>query len=85
MRVPLTQVRADYAAADGTLNTSSHVTTDQAQALAATEVQAFAGGSFAHLQEHFEALVQGATDPGRRCGKPIGPWGSTRRTPPARR
>ena len=64
------QVRAEFAAADDSLNTAiattlteSYATKDYAQATAETKVDALANGAVAHIEERFQALATGSADP----------------------
>lgn len=66
----VTTLTAEYQAADNDVTTaitqtlqSTYATKDYAQAVATTQVEAFANGSFVNLQERFEALVDGTSDP----------------------
>ena len=63
----ITKVAADFAAGDQAISQTmqtSYATKDYAQAIATTQVEAFSKGSFANLQQRFEALVVGSPDPG---------------------
>jgi hypothetical protein len=62
----INNVTANYSAADKAITQTmqtSYATKDYAQAVATTAVEAFAGNSFAHLEERFEALATGTADP----------------------
>lgn len=63
-------LRAEFTAADTAVATAiaqtlttTYATKSYAQAIAQTQVEAFANGSFVNLQQRFEALVDGTADP----------------------
>ncbi|WP_266156781.1 phage tail fiber protein [Dyella silvatica] len=62
----ITRARSDFgkdvSAINSTLSTT-YATKDFAKSVATQEVQAFAGGNFAHLQQRFEAMASGSSDP----------------------
>jgi len=66
----ITKVVADFKQADDTVTKAitqtlqtSYATKDYAQAVASTAVEAFSNGKYAHLEQRFEALVDGTNDP----------------------
>jgi Phage T7 tail fibre protein/Domain of unknown function (DUF1983) len=62
----ITTMRSDFDTANKAIYqtlATTYTTKDQAQVIAQTQVEAFSGGSFANLQQRFEALVKGEGDP----------------------
>ena len=62
----ITKVASDFAAGDKAITQTlqtTYATKDYAQAIATTQVEAFSKGTFANLQQRFEALVVGGADP----------------------
>jgi len=66
----ITKVTSDFKTADDTVTKAitqtlqtTYATKDYAQGVATTAVEAFSNGKYAHLEERFEALVDGTSDP----------------------
>lgn len=62
----ITTMRSDFDTSNKAIYqtlATTYTTKDQAQVIAQTQVEAFSGGSFANLQQRFEALVKGNGDP----------------------
>jgi hypothetical protein len=66
----ITKVTADFKTADDNVSkaisqtlSTTYATKDYAQAVASTAVEAFSNGKYAHLEQRFEALVDGTADP----------------------
>jgi len=63
----ITKVSSDFNLANQAIYqtlATTYTTKDQAKVIATQQVEAFSSGSFANLQQRFEALVTGSADPG---------------------
>lgn len=67
----ITKAYADFKDADGAVTkavnenlSTNYATKNYAQSIAQTQVEAWAAGNYAILQQRFEALVKGSADPG---------------------